>query len=306
MSTLSYSIVGPLVNSRNPFESPGVWLKGNLHTHSTQSDGLRDPDDVVRWYTDHGYDFLAITDHRTRTIVDPPEDCSLIMLPSMELNGWDESFDGEYHLTGIGLASLDHTESGTSLQAAVDQVKADGGLAILAHPHWLGVAPHRLFPISGLDGLEVFNVNCEVANGKGDSGHLWDHALDAGMTLHGLAVDDAHWHGPDAGEAWVMARSEMRTAAAICDALAAGCFYSTQGPEIHSFTVDGNVASARCSPVADIRFVSQRNFGSRVKAENGEIEEAEFILHGQEKYVRLVCIDREGRMAWSNPVMTAG
>ena len=294
------------MTSRSPFESPGVWLKGNLHTHSTQSDGLRDPDDVVRWYTDHGYDFLAITDHRTRTIVDPPEDSSLIMLPSMELDGWDESFDGEYHLTGIGLASLDRTESGTSLQAAVDQVKADGGLAILAHPNWLGIAPHELFPVSGLDGLEVFNVTCEEINGKGESGHLWDHALDAGMKLRGFAVDDAHWHALDAGQAWIMARSEMRTAAGVSDALAAGCFYSTQGPEIHSFAIDGNVAHARCSPVVDIRFVSQRNFGTRIKAENGEIEEAEFILRGQEKYVRLVCIDRQGRVAWSNPLATAG
>lgn len=294
------------MTSRNPFESPGVWLKGNLHSHTTESDGRRDPEYVVRWYVDHGYDFLAITDHRTRTIVDPPNGSSLILLPSMELDGWDESFDGEYHLTGIGLESLDRTESGTSLQAAVDQVKADGGLAILAHPHWLGVAPHRLFPISGLDGLEVFNVHCEGINGKGDSGQLWDHALDAGMSLHGLAVDDTHWGRPDAGEAWIMARSETRTAAGVCDALAAGCFYSTQGPEIHSFAIDGNVAHARCSPVVDIRFVSQGKFGRRFTSENGEIEEAEFILLGQEKFVRLVCIDREGRTAWSNPVMTAG
>ena len=295
-----------LVNSRSPFESPGMWLKGNLHTHSTQSDGLRDPDDVAQWYADHGYDFLAITDHRTRTIVDPPDGGSLIVLPSMELDGWDESFDGEYHLTGIGLASMNRTERGSSLQAAVDQVKADGGLAILAHPHWLGIAPHELFPITGLDGLEVFNVTCEEINGKGESGHLWDHALDAGMTLRGFAVDDAHWHAPDAGQAWVMARSETRTAAGVCDALTSGCFYSTQGPEIHAFTVDGNVAHARCSPVAEIRFVCQRNFGSRIKAEDGEIEEAEFMLRGAEKYVRLVCIDGQGRTAWSNPVATAG
>ncbi len=294
------------MNSRSPFDSPGVWLKGNLHTHSTQSDGARDPDDVVSWYTDRGYDFLAITDHRTRTIVDPPEDNSLIMLPSMELDGRDESFGGEYHLTGIGLASLDRTETGTSLQAAVDQVKADGGLAILAHPNWLGIAPHQVFPISGLDGLEVFNVNCEQGNGKGESGQLWDHVLDADMKLHGLAVDDAHWHGPDAGKAWVVVRSQTRTAEGVYDALATGCFYSTQGPEIHSFTVDGNVARARCSPVVDIRFVSQGKFGRRFTSENGEIEEAEFVLLGQEKYVRLVCIDRDGRTAWSNPVMTAG
>ena len=92
----------------------------------------------------------------------------------------------------------------------------------------------------------------------------------------------------------------------VSSALAAGCFYSTQGPEIHAFSVDGNVAHARSSPVSEIRFVSQRNFGSRIQAENGEIEEAEFILRGPEKYVRLVCIDSQGRTAWSNPVAATG
>ena len=293
------------MNGRSPFGSPGVWLRGNLHTHSTRSDGALDPNGVARWYADRGYDFLAITDHRTRTLVDPPDGSSLIMLPSMELDGWDESYDGEYHLTGIGLASTDDSETGDSLQAAVDEVKADGGIAILAHPHWLGIAPHEILPVTGLDGLEVFNSTCELANGKGDSSHVWDYALDAGMMLHGFAVDDAHWRRPDAGLAWVMAKSETRAAASISDALAAGSFYSTKGPIIHEFTVDSNSAYARCSPVAEIRFVSQRRLGSRIRAENGPIEEAEFTFRGPEKYVRLVCIDEVGRMAWSNPVATA-
>ncbi len=293
------------MNGRNPFDSPGVWLKGNLHTHSSRSDGDRDPDDVVRWYADRGYDFLAITDHRTRTIVDPPDGSSLIMLPSMELNGWDASFNGEYHLTGIGLASMSDSERGISLQTAVDEVKADGGIAILAHPHWLGIAPDEILPVTGLDGLEVFNATCDATNGKGESGHLWDYALDAGMSLHGFAVDDTHWRMPDAGKAWVMARSETRTTAGISESLAAGCFYSTQGPTIHEFTVERHAAYARCSPVAEIRFISQRNFGTRIRAENGPIEEAEFTFRSGEKYVRLVCIDGDGRMAWSNPFATA-
>ena len=202
-------------------------------------------------------------------------------------------------------AGMDDSERGGSLQTAVDEIKADGGIAILAHPYWLGIAPGEIFPVTGLDGLEVFNATCEVMNGKGESTQLWDYALDAGMSLHGFAVDDAHWRRPDSGQAWVMARSESRTTAGIAEALEAGCFYATQGPEIHEFSVDGNAAYVRCSPVADIQFISQRNFGSRIRADNGPIEEAEFMLRGAEKYVRLECIDGDGRKAWSNPIATA-
>ena len=39
------------------------WFRGNLHTHSTVSDGLKTPDEVIRIYRNEGYDFLAFTDH---------------------------------------------------------------------------------------------------------------------------------------------------------------------------------------------------------------------------------------------------
>jgi hypothetical protein len=39
------------------------WYRGNTHTHSLWSDGDAAPEAVVAWYKDHGYDWLAITDH---------------------------------------------------------------------------------------------------------------------------------------------------------------------------------------------------------------------------------------------------
>jgi acetyl esterase/lipase len=41
------------------------WYKGNLHTHSLWSDGDDFPERISTWYRDHGYDFLAISDHNT-------------------------------------------------------------------------------------------------------------------------------------------------------------------------------------------------------------------------------------------------
>ena len=40
-----------------------AWLRGNLHAHTTWSDGVKSPADLIAEYEARGYDFLAITDH---------------------------------------------------------------------------------------------------------------------------------------------------------------------------------------------------------------------------------------------------
>src|SRR5918997_619984 len=48
----------------------GRWFKGNTHTHTVNSDGDSTPDEVVRWYREHGYQFVVLTDHNYLTSVD--------------------------------------------------------------------------------------------------------------------------------------------------------------------------------------------------------------------------------------------
>ena len=43
--------------------SKAKWWKGNLHTHSLWSDGDDFPEMIVNWYVEHGYNFLALSDH---------------------------------------------------------------------------------------------------------------------------------------------------------------------------------------------------------------------------------------------------
>ena len=42
-----------------PFNLPGQFFKGNLHTHCTESDGDYSAEEVVKRYRQQGYDFLA-------------------------------------------------------------------------------------------------------------------------------------------------------------------------------------------------------------------------------------------------------
>jgi hypothetical protein len=67
------------------------FLKGNLHAHTTFSDGRRPVDEVIARYRDLGYDFLAITDHDDRIDEDywleiPSGDPGLLVLTGIEID----------------------------------------------------------------------------------------------------------------------------------------------------------------------------------------------------------------------------
>ena len=52
-----------MIKKMEGFSKEGNWYKGNLHCHTTDSDGSLTPAEVVQYYKKEGYDFLAISDH---------------------------------------------------------------------------------------------------------------------------------------------------------------------------------------------------------------------------------------------------
>lgn len=61
--------------ARQEFEIPDTdgmrWFRGCTHTHTTMSDGDSSPEVVARWYKEHGYDFLVLSDHNVFTDPSP-------------------------------------------------------------------------------------------------------------------------------------------------------------------------------------------------------------------------------------------
>ena len=51
----------PTLRFNNPFRHKGLWFKGNLHSHTTVSDGKLTPKQLVYLYKNRGYSFLALT-----------------------------------------------------------------------------------------------------------------------------------------------------------------------------------------------------------------------------------------------------
>src|SRR5438067_10686672 len=45
----------------------GHWIRGNLHAHTTRSDGRLEPQRVIDAYADKGYAYLMLSDHDVYT-----------------------------------------------------------------------------------------------------------------------------------------------------------------------------------------------------------------------------------------------
>ena len=289
----------------DPFSQPGTWFKGCLHVHSATSDGERTPAEVLAWYGNRGYHFVALTDHRVGSEVQSIGS-DFITLAGIELDGMDP-VAGLYHVIGLSAsgplkgASTDNAP----MQEAVNELRAAGALVAIAHPYWSGQMSKDLVGIEGCFALEIYNGGCEVDDAKGFSTIHWDDLLAAGRRLWGIAVDDAHWRNgsKDAGLGWVWVKAPALTQAAILQALENGHFYPSCGPQIYNVALDGPQVWAQCSPSTVIDFVGNGYRSQRVTAPPGEtLTEARVWLGWEQRYVRVACRDLDGHWAWSNPI----
>lgn len=66
------------------FPEEGRWYRGNIHSHTTRTDGLCPPAQQIRDYSEQGYDFLAITDHNVIDSHRLGEGLPICMIPGWE------------------------------------------------------------------------------------------------------------------------------------------------------------------------------------------------------------------------------
>jgi len=283
------------------FPENGIWLKGNIHSHSTVSDGLFTPSELVRGYMEQGYDFLSMTDHNILEAHDDLAKDGFLLLTGLE-HDIEYSPDKCTHVVGLSMAGKNHTDylckrySAAELtdQQMVDMMRADGQFVSLAHPVWSRMKWEEIKDLEGCHAIEVYNNGTEHLCHGGNAEVLWDLLLREGKKLFATAVDDVH-------VVWVKAAE--RTKEAIMAALHSGAYYSTMGPVIHDFGVENGQVYISCSNCREIHFVTYSRRGKSFFAENGgSLTEAAYQMEGSEAYVRAVCVDENGRSAWTNPI----
>lgn len=294
--------------------APLKWFKGNLHTHTLASDGDTPPEDVARWYKEHGYDFLVITDHDKITNVSVP---GLLLIPGEEVT--DRLPKRPLHVNAIGLTRAVKPHGGTTvvevMQRNIDAVREAGGVALINHPNFgWAFGAEELKKLTGASMLEIASghplVNTEGGGDVPSVEQMWDDVLTAGHVIYGAAVDDSHFFkcsddrdAPRPGYAWVVVRAESATADSITGALKRGMFYSSTGVEIGAYEAK--------APSINVTIVEKRGVKYRTDfvGPRGRIlatsttNPARYSMRG-ERYVRARVTDSNGRKAWMQPVFS--
>jgi len=286
----------------NPFEGTGAWYRANLHAHTTASDGDLPPKEAARFYRRAGYDVLAITDHDTVTQIgaDLP---GLLLLNGVELAAGRSKQGTRFHIVGLDVRTPGPwTPRAESAQGAIDALREDGGIVFVAHPYWSGLMADDISGVTGAFAVEVYNTGCDLEILRGFSMVHWDDLLTLGKEYGALAVDDGHRGAVDHGLGWTMIRAEELTPAAIREALLRGRYYASTGPKLLDVRIDGGTVSVKTAPVRSIALVSEPGIGARAHARSGgTITSAEFEVP-RARYGRVEAMDRDGKIAWSNPL----
>ncbi len=298
-----------------------LWYKGNTHTHTLNSDGDSTPDEVVRWYREHGYNFLVLTDHNFLTNVDGlnaihAAEGKFLVIKGEEVS--DRFGDKPIHINGLNIRELVQPQGGTSvtstIQNNVNAIRKVEGVPHINHPnfHW-AIGAENIKAVNNVRLFEVYNGHPTVNNlgGGGWPGleAMWDDILSSGRVIYGIAVDDAHVFKnpadktkPTPGHGWIMVRAERLGVDEILRAIENGDFYASTGVTLRDYQVSDR----------EIRITIQEEHESKYTVhfigKDGKLlkevvtNPAVYAFKGDELYVRAKIMESNGKVAWTQPV----
>ncbi len=302
-----------------PFSTPGRFFRGNLHTHSTRSDGALAPEQVVDAYKRAGYDFLNLSDHFLGRYDWPITDTrgfrtnNFTTLLGAELHALGTQVGELWHILAVGLpldfppASPD--ETGPQL---AERARAAGAFVAIAHPAWSQLRIGDGRALTAAHAVEIYNHGCAVETDRGDGFYLLDELCSEGRRLTAIATDDAHFRNGehDAFGGFVEVKAQSADPVALLEALKAGHFYASQGPRIYDIEVSREEVKVACSPVDSIALVTGTSraisrAGRHLTGATLDVAAATkqaWVDPGAIAWFRIVVIDSAGKRAWTNPI----
>jgi hypothetical protein len=297
------------------------WFKGNTHTHTVNSDGDSTPDEVVRWYREHGYHFLVLTDHNFLTGVDGLNAVHGAAEKFLVIAGEEVTSTAAgkpVHVNGLAVETLVPPPKASTvaeaLQQSVDGVRSANGVPHVNHPNFgWALTADDLRQLERTRLFEIFNGHPQVNNAGGGGApgleEMWDRILSSGRLMYGIAVDDAHHFkrpgdpaasGP--GRGWVYVRAPRLDRRAIVEALDRGEFYASTGVELSAYDASPSGISIGIRTTAWSRYrVQFIGRGGQVLSEQTEAN-ARYTFKGDEGYVRARILESNGLTAWTQPV----
>ena len=293
-------------------------LKGALHAHTTRSDGVDTPEETIKYHYDRGYDFMMLSDHAVYNFKsDYCPDIPLTIIPGVEIDAEINVEIGYRPFEALCMGPIDDLpfpyeqdqpisasekyQTYEEYQAYLDDIHNNGIITCICHPQRSYTYPRYLEKVKGHFALEIHNSSSDIEHDLDTDAPFWDELLDHGMKLYGVATDDDEGYYYSC-HAWVRVKAEKNSVREILNALKNGEFYSSCGPEIYDFYVDGNNVVVECSDVDRIRIHCAKHPTLVKRSTDGTISRAEFCIDDSYPYVRATVIDKNGKHAWTNPI----
>jgi hypothetical protein len=312
--------------AQSPQPAPAAqWFKGNTHTHTLESDGDSTPEEVTRWYRDHGYNFLVLSDHNVHTPIAALNEQYAVPGTFTLIEGEEvtSSFEGRpIHVNGIDTRERIGRQEGASvaeiLQKSVDAIRAQQAVPHINHPNFnWSLTPEQLRSVKNNKLFEIFNGHPAVNNAGGGgvpgTEAAWDTILSSGVLLYGIAVDDAHNFkdlanhkvaGP--GRGWVVVRAAELTARAVLGAMERGEFYASTGVELDDYAVTTSAMTVTVKKQIFEKYRIQFIGKSGTVVHEALYSPATYTFRGTEGYVRARVLDSNGHVAWCQPAVIPG
>ncbi|WMJ90269.1 PHP domain-containing protein [Anaerocolumna sp. MB42-C2] len=300
--------------------------KGNTHLHTKWSDGKLDAEEVVERYKDLGYHFLCFSDHEIYTRTNEFDTETFITIPGMERGGLNPAFTTNdnigFHFTVLDdpnimvperyyhLQQFEYPqkwEGDLSVTQCIRRLEEHGNLVILNHPEWHMTA-FEVMKQYDFFAVEIYNHATEWSLSTSYGTAYWDYALQNGKRLFAIAADDSHDYNKDKkileyGGGWIVVDSDKLTHRELMKNIKEGNYYSSSGPEIYDFRVEDGKVKIQCSQVQAIMFKSWPVRGDFIIDRDGSpLTGATLKINPLMTYVRVECIDCNGKTAWTNPI----
>lgn len=298
-----FSLNLAFAHTQIPAKEGYFWYRGNTHTHAEYSDNseINDVPMIARWYREAGYNFLLLSEHNNHLLerkifcydrLSRPKE-NFIMICGLELSM-------SRHITALG---IDRFLSGEkSLQEAVNMTLASGGVPILNHPMDPVVTARKFIETEGLNHIEI--VNGGRLTDTPASIALWDSVMSepGGRTIYAVAADDNHYNRQRVGRGWIMVKAKSLTKSEIRESIRSGNFYPTTGVILDSYKAEKDSFHVISQNGDTIKFFGR--YGKLLGTQAGK--DASYRFRGDELYVRAEVSNRQGKTAWTQPVMVKG
>ena len=284
----------PILLESPYLETRTLWLKGNLHAHTTESDGRRPPQEVVDDYAARGYDFLMISDHDKLIQPSTVNGRGMVLIPGNEISAKGP------HLLHINAKT--HIPPQEDRQKVLNAIAEEKSLAVINHPNWTDDFNHcpqeKLETWKHYCGIEIFNGVIRRLTGSPLATDRWDRLLGGGRRVWGFANDDSHQEG-DVELGWNVVRAKDRSVESIVAAMAAGSFYASTGITIDRIEAYGRTLHVS-APNAE-RMVIVADYGKRILCSDTHEVTFNVPYDCGFSYLRVECYGGPESQAWTQP-----